>query len=503
MALSDPVNREEVLRKYQEAVDVAHAENVYQNDILKILPRIRNATKLLVQGEYEESSVLLDEILYDLKLVESQIPKQLHQAFQLEWLKIYRDVIQKYAVLALLAYFFIQVPYFRRMIRSESPAIMGRIYLTILFGCGSIFFSLFDLMQYGETAWAFLDIQVVFLTLTGLIGGFWPGLAAGFLVGVFRLVLSLHFWIYFLIAIMAGAVGGLFYRKMRNIAHAERVSFICGSLVGMIHGFLVYVPMRGSLTTGYVALSILVLAALEGTAVFIFVAMACGILREQSRQDTEKELLKTQLLFLQAQISPHFLYNTLNTISAICAREEAPEAQRLILKLAEFLRGTLKRVDDQVTLREELVYIKCYVDIERARFRDRLSIEEDFEVSEESWETKIPFLILQPLVENAIKHGISKKEEGGTLKMKLRAENGMLECEISDTGVGMPQERVENIFSAHVPARGNGIGIKNINERLVRFYGPQFGLKFQSVPGQGTTVHVKIPLRKKASAAVR
>src|SRR3990167_7152031 len=79
ITFSDTVNREEVLRKYQEAVDVAHAENVYQNDILKILPRIRNATKLLVQGEYEESSVLLDEILYDLKLVESQIPKQLHQ----------------------------------------------------------------------------------------------------------------------------------------------------------------------------------------------------------------------------------------------------------------------------------------------------------------------------------------------------------------------------------------------------------------------------------------
>ena len=208
----------------------------------------------------------------------------------------------------------------------------------------------------------------------------------------------------------------------------------------------------------------------------------------------ERELLETKLLFLQAQISPHFLFNALNTISAICHRENASEARRLILNLADFFRRALKRVDDKITLREEMGYIDAYLELEKARFQERLQIRKEFNLPEFLWEARIPFLVLQPIVENAIKHGISKKEAGGTLVIRLAMENQCLSVEVTDDGPGEDLAKIEKIIQGRDVPADVGIGLQNINQRLIRLYGAESRLHFGGAPGHGFSVQVRLPL---------
>jgi sensor histidine kinase YesM len=239
------------------------------------------------------------------------------------------------------------------------------------------------------------------------------------------------------------------------------------------------------------------LRILEAGSIFVFFAVVSGVLKEEKRRVMENELLKTKLRFLQAQISPHFLFNALNTISAICNREKAPEASKLILHLANFFRRALKRIEEQITVAEELTYIDSYLELEKARFQERLKIVKKIKVSDESVETPIPFLVIQPLVENAIKHGISKKEEGGTLEIRVYEEAEMLIFEIHDDGIGCPDQKIKEILSSEKREHGAGIGLYNIDQRLRQIYGENFGLKFHTELDQGMTMKVMIPKSSK------
>jgi len=243
------------------------------------------------------------------------------------------------------------------------------------------------------------------------------------------------------------------------------------------------------------------IAFLEATGVFIFFAVISAILRSEKRREIEQELLKSKLLFLQAQIRPHFLFNALNTISAICGKESAPEARELVLNLARFLRRILKRADEMVTLREEMEYIDAYLEIEKARFQEKLKIEKQFEIGEERWNMKVPILVLQPLVENAVKHGISKKEFEGTIRICFSEDRDALRVEISDDGAGMTAETLKNLLERGASfGEGAGVGLKNIQQRLVYLYGREHGLQFDTGFGKGPKVTVKIPFEKRGKS---
>ena len=493
-ALSEPFSKEEVIKKYERAIYLAEELNVYREDILHVVPKIRFAVQALLRDDFVQADRVLDRALDDLKIVEGKRPTRRQRAFKQEWLEIYLEIVQKYAVTALFAFLFVKFPLFRRMFRRERLTVVDKIYLTFTASAGALVFSFFDLARYGDSAWAFLDFQVVFLAIGGLIGGIWPGLFAGALVAAFRWSLKPAF-LYVGVALLAGGVSGFLSRRIKSFQATEKMGFAAGTLVGLIHGLSVYLPLTRSLPWSYVLFSALFLALVEGIAVFIFFAVVSGFLREENRREIEQELLKTKLLFLQAQINPHFLYNALNTISAICAREQAVQAQNLILRLAEFLRGTLKRAEDKVTLREEMAHLDAYLEIEKVRFQERLRVNKISEIREELWnDVKVPFLILQPLVENAIKHGISKKSEGGVLEIKLAESNGHLKIEISDDGPGIQGGALKNILEGKFSSKEGGIGIQNVNQRLIRSFGPTYGLCYESEPTKGTKVILKIPL---------
>jgi sensor histidine kinase YesM len=205
-----------------------------------------------------------------------------------------------------------------------------------------------------------------------------------------------------------------------------------------------------------------------------------------------KERIALQLLALQkeqelatlkSQINPHFLFNTLNSISAMVSTN-AEETRTMIAQLADLLRYVIEGFKiDLVPLRAELQFIKDYVNLESKRMGDRLTTE--FQVDQSLATFPIPPMILQPLVENAIKHGISPLEEGGRVTLQIQKSKDTVVFRVSDTGVGLS--------STDSLSAGNGIGLKNIDTRLRRIYGDSAGLKISSLKNSGCEVTFLLP----------
>ncbi|MGA7853671.1 MAG: histidine kinase [Candidatus Acidiferrales bacterium] len=205
---------------------------------------------------------------------------------------------------------------------------------------------------------------------------------------------------------------------------------------------------------------------------------------EMNLEQNQQLLLKARMDALTSQINPHFLFNTLNTVSSLI-RFDPDMARGVVLKLSNILRRLLRKHETFVPLREELEFIDNYLDIEVIRFgRDKLQIFK--EIDEQTLETFVPSMLLQPMVENSIKHGLAPKLEGGQIHLRTRQLDGRLLIEISDNGMGIPTERLADVY-------GGGIGISNVHERLRLLYGDQFKMDIRSQEGQGTQIHIEIP----------
>jgi len=494
-AAAQDVPKDDVIARYEKAVAWIEELNVYQEDVFHILPKVRLAGNALYQDDLEQADRMLKEALEDLELLESKRSKRLFDRRQREWLEIYVDIFQKLVLLGLLAYFFVSWPFFNRRLHANRFTWMERFYLTLLVVGLCLFFSVLDYIRYGVSAWAFFELPVVLITIGGLLGGLATGIVSGLSVGVFRWILKGEFAEYFWMLLGVGALSGILSVRIKDFKSSKMVAFVAGALVGLIHGVIVYFPMRDLMLLPYFFATLAFLALIEGGGALIFFAGVSGVLREQERRQVQQELLKTQLLFLQAQVNPHFLYNALNSIGEICDEEKAPRAKSLVIKVAEFFRRTMKRVDDKVTLKEEMAHVDAYIEIEKTRFEERLKVEKQFDIPHGLWEVKIPVLILQPLVENAIKHGIGKNASGGTLRMKIYEEDSVLKVEISDDGVGMGKGLMAELLNGDLQSkRRGGIGIQNINQRLVQLWGSQYCLRFDSERGVGTKVTVSIPV---------
>ena len=204
---------------------------------------------------------------------------------------------------------------------------------------------------------------------------------------------------------------------------------------------------------------------------------------EHRLQEQEKLLMAAKLERLASQINPHFLFNTLTSVSSLI-RSQPETARMVIIKLSGLLRRLLRSHEQFVSLREELDSIDEYLDIESVRFGPSLVI--DKQISEDSLDIIVPSMILQPLVENSIKHGLSRKLGEGRLTIRSTRVNGHAVIEVIDNGAGMPSPQLEQ-------ASTGGIGLKNVNERLRVIYGANYHLTLESTPGQGTCARIEIP----------
>ncbi len=202
-------------------------------------------------------------------------------------------------------------------------------------------------------------------------------------------------------------------------------------------------------------------------------------------------LAQAEIKHLQSQINPHFLFNSLNTIGSFC-RTNADKARELIHELASYLRTNFRDNGSFIKVSEELEQVRSYLSIEQARFGERIRVSMDIESGSEEW--PVPPLTIQPLVENAVKHGLSGLENGGRVSISVSQCNGELHVLVQDDGVGMDTERIEKIFTRNgLEDKTSGIGLNNINQRLERIYGPEYKLQIDSQPEHGTSVHLKVP----------
>jgi two-component system LytT family sensor kinase len=204
---------------------------------------------------------------------------------------------------------------------------------------------------------------------------------------------------------------------------------------------------------------------------------------EGKLEEQKRHLIQARLEALTSQINPHFLFNTLNSVSSLI-RTDPNQARIMVLKLSNILRRLLRKHDNFSALREEISFIDDYLAIEVVRFGDKLRFEK--EVAADTLDMLVPSMLLQPLIENCVKHGLSSKVEGGTIRLRSWRVDSRLMLWVEDDGVGIPESKLATL-------REQGIGVSNVSERLNVLFGNDHKMSIDSQPGHGTRIEIEIP----------
>jgi LytS/YehU family sensor histidine kinase len=215
----------------------------------------------------------------------------------------------------------------------------------------------------------------------------------------------------------------------------------------------------------------------------------------KAKADLENMLRATELRALQSQINPHFLFNTLNTIARLALLEGANRTQELVYALSDLLRNNLKDIDELRPLEEELKSVTDYLMIQKARFGSR--IQAFIDIDQQLMDVALPALSLQPLVENAIIHGIEPQKNGGDIRISGCIDGERVVITVSDTGIGISPERLRKMYIIEnrktTKGQSTGLGFINVHKRLQHYFGSQFGLHIESTLGKGTDVYLYVP----------
>jgi two-component system sensor histidine kinase YesM len=222
----------------------------------------------------------------------------------------------------------------------------------------------------------------------------------------------------------------------------------------------------------------------------------------------EQEILqKAELKALQAQINPHFLYNTLDTIVWMAEANDTAQVKKIVRALTSFFRIALSKGKDWISIREEIEHVRSYLIIQKMRYRDILNYR--IEVDDDLLDGTILKLTLQPLVENAIYHGIKNKRDGGTIVVRAqRVGDNLVRLEVQDDGVGFTPQKLAQIRASltedglgEITMKEEGFGLENVNKRIKLYFGKEYGLYIQSKYREGTQVVARIPLKNSIEVA--
>ena len=420
-------------------------------------------------------------------------------------------LVVKVAAAAILATMLVRFGQFRRILLTEKRAWRERLTFAFWFGI-PVSIGVVSRLALDYNA---ADLSLAGAFLAGLIAGPYAGAIVGCLVGLPALAASE--WIAILVSVGAGFAGG----GLRELSPKEAIWHVTPLLVTALHRHTwklfgrFRVDWQLTLLAGPIGLELLrqwlghqfgarqfgaqrlyylhlepttwwlvplvVLTTVLSVAVPIKIWNTARV--EQRLQEQEKLLMTARLEALASQINPHFLFNTLTSISSMI-RSDPGTARMLITKLSGLLRRLLRSQEHFVTLREELAAIDEYLDIETVRFGPTLVV--DKQIAPETLGQMMPSMLLQPLVENSIKHGISRRVGGGRITISSTRINGHTVIEVLDDGLGMSTDNQR-------PGVRNGIGLRNVDERLRVIYGTNYHLKLNSTPGEGTCARIEIP----------
>jgi two-component system, LytTR family, sensor kinase len=446
----------------------------------------------------------------------------------------------KLAVVAVLATMLVRFPWFRRILLTEKRDWPERLVFAASLGVPLTAGVLARLLVNYDAA----DLTLSGSFLAGLMAGPYAGAIVGSMTGIPALLAGE--WIALPFAIGCGFAGGglreicpkeaiwhfspLFFtdlhRYVWRLVRRLQIDWVVLMLAAPIslellrqslgHRFgHIYYPSLYHTVASAVGVStqttqsawlvgLIVFATVLGVAIPIKIWNSARI--EHRLQEQEKLLLAARIAALASQINPHFLFNTLTSISSLI-RSQPETARTLIVKLSGLLRRLLRSQEHFVTLREELEAIDEYLDIEAVRFGPKLTIEKSIDPA--SLDVVVPSMLLQPLVENSIKHGLSPKIGEGRILIRSSRQDGHSIIDVIDNGVGInhaDNTRTDNVAGvshgdtglgvthgrANLTA-GSGIGLRNVNERLRVIYGANYQLQLDSVPGGGTCARIVIP----------
>ena len=416
----------------------------------------------------------------------------------------------KLAVVAILATMLVRFPWFRRILLTEKRDWPERLIFAASLGIP---------LTAGVVARLLLDYKAADLTLAGsflagLLAGPYAGAIVGAMVGIPATIGGE--WIALPFAVGCGFAGGglreicpkeaiwhfspLFFtdlhRKVWRLVSRFQIEWIVILLAAPIAleilrqflGARFNHPSLSVTRVFYLAPPTLWLYGLVILTTVLCVAIPIKIWNsariEHRLQEQEKLLMAARVEALASQINPHFLFNTLTLISSLI-RSQPETARMLIVKLSGLLRRLLRSQEHFVTLRQEFEAIDEYLDIEAVRFGSKLRIEKSIEPG--SLDIVIPSMLLQPLVENSIKHGLSPKVGEGRITIRSVMQNGHAIIDVIDDGVGVNPANADRVKT------GAGIGLRNVNERLKVIYGANYQLQLDSVPGEGTCARIVIP----------
>jgi len=431
-------------------------------------------------------------------------------------LEYYFSLLAKLAVAAGIASVLARANHFKAIIMRENRTLGERLklglWLAIIYGTSLS-------ARILNHNYAAADLCLEGSLLAGILGGYVTGLFAGILISLAALLREpLTMPLLACIGLLGGVLRDLapdpeeiwrfspfpdlnlvrFFKETRNY---RRTTFHLLAGAGILAAeFLRQVLSGGGRVFSLYPEShpqVLPIVALYATTLFavtIPLKIWNNTRNEKKLEEQHRLLVEARLAALTSQINPHFLFNTLNSVSSLI-RTDPNQARVMVVKLSRVLRRLLRKHDTFTPLREELSFIEDYLAIEVVRFGQKLRFEPD--IAAETLDMLVPSMLLQPLVENSIKHGLSSKVEGGTIRVRTQRKGERLHLLVEDDGVGIPASKLATLLD-----RG-GIGVTNVNERLKVLFGNEYRMWIDSQPGHGTRIEIEVPeLQAEAVATV-
>jgi len=418
-------------------------------------------------------------------------------------------LLLRLCAVASLASILVRVGRFKTMLLREERTINQRFVLAL---CFAAIFASGVMIRLVAPSYKAVDLGLEGSLVAGLVGGYVSGLISGCLISVPAMFGHELFTMPLLAGV--GALGGL----LRNYAAAPEEVWRFSPIIDLSvyrmfsrrHDrwraayqivFLIAIVCAEALRQGlhhFYPRRLFAIwpdwpnphpAAIIATYVTTLFAVSLP-LKIWSNARNELQLEEQRRLLLQArmdalshQINPHFLFNTLNSVSSLI-RTNPQQARAVVYKLSNILRRLLRKHENFTSLGEELEFISDYLSIEVIRFGEKLRFEKDADPA--TLDRLVPSMLLQPLIENSVKHGLSSKVDGGMVRFRSSLKDGRLHLLVEDDGVGIPEVKLATL-------REQGIGVSNVNERLKVLFGSDYKMWIDSKPGQGTRIEIEIP----------
>ncbi len=433
----------------------------------------------------------------------------------------YFSLLVKLGVVASIASTLARSGQFKGMLMRENRTLNQRLALALVL---SLVFSVSVGLRVTDPKYYAADLGLEGSLLAGILAGYVSGLVSGILISLPAMFAGEHLTLPLLAAV--GVVGGLlrdlaadpediwqfspfpdlnivrFFREKRNHRRtAFHLLFGAGILFAEFLRYQLRTFSGGHREIFFLAdnwgtpATPVAMTALFATTIFavtIPLKIWNNTRNERKLEEQSRLLVEARLAALASQINPHFLFNTLNSVSSLI-RTDPNQARAMVVKLSKVLRRLLRKHENFSALRDELSFIEDYLSIEVIRFGDKLRFEKD--VADDTLDMLVPSMLLQPLVENSIKHGLSNKVEGGTIRIHGRRSESRLHLLVEDDGVGIPEAKLATLLD-------RGIGVSNVNERLKVLFGSDYRMWIDSEPGKGTRIQIEVPELQSTLAAV-